>query len=183
MRLFVAVDLSDEVRDRMENVLKTFKDFKGVKAVEKENLHITLMFLGEVPDRRVEIVKEKLKEIKAEPFKIKLKGLGSFPPQGNIRVVWVGVEDDGENLKMLADAVESSLRSLGFRRDKEFVAHATVARVKRLAPSDREKLLRAVERYRDYDFGEMVVENFRLKKSTLTPKGPIYEDLEVYELG
>ena len=60
MRLFVAVDLSDEVRDRMENVLKTFKDFKGVKAVEKENLHITLMFLGEVPDRRVEIIKEKL---------------------------------------------------------------------------------------------------------------------------
>ncbi|WP_457550196.1 RNA 2',3'-cyclic phosphodiesterase [Archaeoglobus sp.] len=183
MRLFVAVDLSDEVRDRMENVLKTFKDFKGVKAVERENLHITLMFLGEVSDRRVEIVKEKLKEIRAKPFKIKLKGLGSFSYQGNIRVVWVGVEDGGENLKMLADAVESSLRSLGFRRDKDFVAHATVARVKKISPSDREKLLRAVERYKDYNFGEMVVENFRLKKSTLTPKGPIYEDVEIYELG
>ena len=108
--------------------------------------------------------------------------MGSFPSQGNIRVIWVGVEEGGENLKVLADSVESSLRSLGFRRDKDFVAHATVARVKRLAPSDRERLLRAVERYKDYDFGEMIVENFRLKKSTLTPKGPIYEDVEIYKL-
>ncbi|ADB58605.1 RNA 2',3'-cyclic phosphodiesterase [Archaeoglobus profundus] len=182
MRLFVAVDLSDEVREKMNNVLKTFKDFKGVKTVEKENLHITLMFLGEVPDRRVEVIKEKLREIKSEPFKIRLKGLGSFPPQGNIRVVWVGVEEGEENLKVLADAVESSLRSLGFKRDKDFVAHATVARVKRLAPSDKERLLKVVEKYKDYDFGEMVVDVFKLKKSTLTPKGPIYEDIEVYRL-
>ncbi len=183
MRLFVAVDLSEDIREKMENVLKIFKDFEGVKAVEKENLHITLMFLGEVPDRRVEVVKEKLRDVKTEPFKIRLKGIGYFPSQSSMRVVWVGVEEGRENLRGLSDMVASSLKSLGFKRDKEFVAHATVARVKRMSSADKERLMRVMEGYKDFDFGEMVVDCFKLKKSTLTPKGPIYEDVEVYSLG
>ncbi len=177
MRLFVAVDLSDEVRERIEDVLRVFKDFKGVKPVEKENLHITLMFLGEVPDRRVEVVKESLKGIKLDPFKIRLKGLGNF----NYRVFWIGVVEGNDYLSFLAKEVENSLKKLGFKRDKDFVAHATVARVKRLNSNDKVRLEKALERFRDYDFGEMVVSNFKLKKSTLTPKGPIYEDVEVYK--
>ncbi len=178
MRLFVAVDLSDDVREKVEKVLNVFKDFRGVKPVEKENLHITLMFLGEVPDRRVDVVKEKLRDIKVDPFRIRLKGLGDF----NFRVFWIGVVEGEERLNLLAREVENSLKSLGFRRDKDFVAHATVARVKKLDRSDREKLVRSLEIFRDYEFGEMLVDNFKLKKSTLTSKGPIYEDLEVYSL-
>lgn len=176
MRLFVAVDLSDDVREKIEDVLRVFKDFKGVKPVEKENLHITLMFLGEVPDRRVEVVKESLRGIKLDPFKIRLKGLGNF----NYRVFWVGVVEGNEYLSILAKEVENSLKKVGFKRDKDFVAHATIARVKRLDSNDRIKLEKALEMFKDYDFGEMVVDSFKLKKSTLTPKGPIYEDIEVY---
>lgn len=177
MRLFVAVDLSEDVRERIEKVLKVFKDFKGVKPVEKENLHITLMFLGEVPDRRVEVVRESLKGIRFEPFKIRLKGLGNF----NYRVFWVGVVEGNDYLSILAKEVENSLKRIGFKRDKDFVAHATVARVKRLNPDDRTRLEKSLESFKDFEFGEMVVDSFKLKKSTLTPKGPIYEDLEVYE--
>jgi len=181
MRLFVAVDVGDEVRDKMEDVLNVFKDFKGIKPVERENLHITLMFLGEVPDRRVEVVKEKLGGVKCEQFKISFKGIGFFPSQ-RFRVVWIGVDEGRERLKELSDSVSNSMRSLGFRRDKEFVAHVTVARVKRIDQSERERLMRAIEKYRDFEFGEMVVDCFKLKRSILTPKGPIYEDLHVYKL-
>ncbi len=176
MRLFVAVDLKDDLREEIEKVLRIFREFRGIKPVEKENLHITLMFLGEVPDRKVDMVKEKLRGIKLEPFKIRLKGLGNF----NYRVFWIGVLEGKDLLSILAKEVENSLKKIGFKRDKEFVAHATVARVKRLNPNDRIKLEKSLESFKDYDFGEMIVDCFKLKKSTLTSKGPIYEDLEIY---
>lgn len=176
MRLFVAVDLKDDLREEIEKVLRIFREFRGIKPVEKENLHITLMFLGEVPDRKVDMVKEKLRGIKLEPFKIRLKGLGNF----NYRVFWIGVLEGKDLLSILAKEVENSLKKIGFKRDKEFVAHATVARVKRLNPNDRIKLEKSLESFKDYEFGEMIVDCFKLKKSTLTSKGPIYEDLEIY---
>jgi len=176
MRLFVAVDLKDDLREEIEKVLRIFREFRGIKPVEKENLHITLMFLGEVPDRKVDMVKERLRGIKLEPFKIRLKGLGNF----NYRVFWIGVLEGKDLLSILAKEVENSLKKIGFKRDKEFVAHATVARVKRLNPNDRIKLEKSLESFKDYEFGEMIVDCFKLKKSTLTSKGPIYEDLEIY---
>ncbi len=183
MRLFVAVDMSEELRERLNELCELVGKFKGVKPVEKENIHITLMFLGEVPDRRVEIVKEKLRDIKAEPFKLHLKGLGFFPSAGQVRVIWVGVEEGKDEISRLADLVGASMKKLGFKRDKDFVAHATIARVKRITAEDKRKLFQALEPYMNEDFGWMDVRDFRLKKSTLTSKGPIYEDLEVYELG
>ena len=182
MRLFVAVDVSDELRERLNEICQLVGKFKGVKPVEKENLHITLMFLGEVPDRRVEVVRERLKEVKMQPFEIHLKGIGFFPSRGQMRVIWVGVEEGREEISRLAEMVGDSMRRLGFKRDKEFVAHATIARVKRITSDDRSKLLKALEPYMDEDFGWMSVRDFRLKKSTLTSSGPIYEDIEVYEL-
>ncbi len=183
MRLFVAVDMSEELRERLNELCQLVGKFKGVKPVERENLHITLMFLGEVPDRRVEVVKEKLREVKAEPFRLHLKGIGFFPSAGQVRVIWVGVEEGKEEISKLADLVGNSMKKLGFKRDKEFVAHATIARVKKIAGEDKRKLLQALEPYMNEDFGWMDVKEFKLKKSTLTSSGPIYEDLEIYELG
>jgi len=182
MRLFVAVDLSEELKEVIGSIAESIGVFKGVKPVEKHNLHITLMFLGEVPDRRVEIVKEQLRSVEMSGFKIGLKGIGFFPSPSSVRVVWVGVEEGKDDLCKLAGEVEKSLKKLGFKRDKEFVAHATIARVKRITPDERDKMLKILNEYLDYDFGTMDVSDFRLKKSTLTPKGPIYEDLEVYKL-
>ncbi len=183
MRLFVAVDMSEEIRERLNELCQLVGKFRGVKPVEKENLHITLMFLGEVPDRRVEVVKEKLREVKTAPFKLHLKGVGFFPSAGQVRVIWVGVEEGKEEISKLADLVGNLMKKLGFKRDKEFVAHATIARVKKIAAEDKRRLLQALEPYMNEDFGWMDVKEFKLKKSTLTSSGPIYEDLEIYELG
>ncbi len=182
MRLFVAVDVSDDLREKIYELCRIVGKFKGVKPVEKENLHITLMFLGEVPDRRVEIVKEMLRDVRMEPFDLHLRGIGFFPSMGQMRVIWVGIDEGKEEISRLAESVGASMKKLGFKRDKEFVAHATIARVKKVTASEKAKIAKALEPYMDEDFGWMKVEDFRLKKSTLTSSGPIYEDLEIYRL-
>ncbi len=175
MRLFVAVDISDELRERIAPVLSQAAKIPGLKAVERENLHITLLFLGEVAERRVAAIEEELSKVAFEPFTIRLRGVGAFPSPASPRVVWVGVDDAGE-LRKLADDVYAKLRKLGFKRDKEFSAHVTVARVKRR----NEDVKRLIESFANEDFGEMVVESFSLKRSILRPQGPIYKDVAVF---
>ncbi|AEA47827.1 2'-5' RNA ligase [Archaeoglobus veneficus SNP6] len=181
MRLFIAVDMSDEVRERIASLEGILKKYRGLKPVENHNIHITLRFLGEVPEVRVGVIKDRLSRIYFPPFKMHLKGIGFFPNANHVRVVWVGVEEGKEEITKLANAVGSEMKKLGFKEDKPFVAHATIARIKRLTPDERRKLLEELNNVED-DFGWMSVEDFRLKKSTLTPKGPIYDDVEIYPL-
>ncbi|MCD6492970.1 MAG: RNA 2',3'-cyclic phosphodiesterase [Archaeoglobaceae archaeon] len=179
MRLFVAVDLENEVREKIYELSKALSSIRGIKTVEKENLHITLKFLGEVSDVKAERIKSQLESIEAEKFKAHFYNIGFFPPKGKIRVIWVGVEEGKENFKDLALKVENSLKKLGFKKDKEFVAHATVARVKK--PINRDELIQVLESFEN-DFGWLNVDKFKLKQSILTQKGPIYKDIRVYDL-
>ena len=103
----------------------------------------------------------------------------NFSVMCKIRVIWVGVEEGKENFKDLALKVENSLKKLGFKKDKEFVAHATVARVKK--PINRDELIQVLESFEN-DFGWLNVDKFKLKQSILTQKGPIYKDIRVYDL-
>ncbi|MBE8540604.1 RNA 2',3'-cyclic phosphodiesterase [Geoglobus acetivorans] len=177
MRLFVAIDISEDIRKELLPLLSLLSGYRGIKPVEPENLHITLKFLGEVNDAKAELIRDRLRQIQLEPFKIRFRGIGFFPNSNYLRVIWIGVEGDG--IYSLAKDVEESMRKLGFKKDKDFKAHLTVGRVKRIGPQDKAKLLKELETY-SREYGEMVVDNFRLKKSTLTPKGPIYEDVEVF---
>ncbi len=180
MRLFVAVDIDDNLRHSFIPLLKLLSSYRGVKAVEPENLHITLKFLGEVNEVNAEKIKDELSKIQFSPFEIEFSGIGFFPNSNYLRVVWVGVSGDG--IYRLAEDVERRMRRLGFKKEKDFKAHLTVGRVKRIDPSSKAKLLRELENY-NKEFGRMTVRNFRLKKSTLTPKGPIYEDVAIYGEG
>jgi 2'-5' RNA ligase len=180
MRLFIAVDVSDDVRESICSVQSAIKQF-NLKAVEKQNIHITLKFLGEVQDSRIEVIKDKLKEIKMNPFRMHFKGIGFFPSAGYIRVIWAGVEEGKEEISKLAEMVEDKMKKLGFKK-QDFVAHATVARVKQISQEERRRLVQELEPYLNNDFGWMSVKDFRLKKSTLTPSGPLYTDLATYAL-
>lgn len=175
MRLFVAVDIDEAIKARIDPLLSKLSALQGVKAVEKENLHTTLIFLGEVEDSKVKEISSALSKVRFKPFEVDLKGVGKFPERGDARVVWIGIEDNG-NLVELAENVYRELKKLGFKRDKEFVAHVTVARVKR-RNKDVEKVVREFE---SSDFGKMTVRDFRLKQSILKPSGPVYKDVEVF---
>jgi len=179
LRVFIAVDIEDPLLlsrlERMKEALVA----TGVpmKPVETHNLHITLRFIGEVDRGSVEEIKDRvLSAIVARPFEVELRGLGAFPGPYRPRVVWVGVSRGAEQLTRIHDEIERGLRGLGFRPDRErFVPHITLARVK--GSRNLSALTRVINEYSDYGFGTMRVGSVRLKKSTLTRRGPIYETL------
>ncbi|QOJ78264.1 RNA 2',3'-cyclic phosphodiesterase [Infirmifilum lucidum] len=182
LRVFVAVKV-----DRPEVVakIKVFQEElerAGLKAkfVEAENLHITLQFIGEIPQEKVQSIKVKLREVRASPFVMELEGVGAFPSLKNPRVVWIGVKRGAEELSQLAHKVSQAILATGVRVEREeFIPHLTIARVK--APLNGEAR-RIIEGNSATLFGEQDVTRFYLVKSTLTPRGSIYTDLAVYQL-
>jgi len=182
MRAFIAIEVSDEVRD---NLLKAQERIGSksakIKFVERENFHVTLKFLGEIDEALAEEVKEALAEIakKHKKHRVRVKGIGVFPNPNYVRVIWAGIEND-EGIKAIARDVEREMRRLGFKKDRDFVAHITIGRVKFIR--DKVELAMALKDLANEDFGEFEVEAIELKKSTLTPKGPIYETVARFEL-
>ncbi len=141
--------------------------------VEPEILHLTLRFLGEVPQQTVERVKEILDVVRFPQFELAFSGVGTFPSLSRINVVWIGITRGQEQLSEIFQQIEPKLRQIGLPADnKGFSPHLTIARVK--SGINREALANAAMKLHNLELGQMPVKYVRLKKSTLTPKGPIY---------
>src|SRR5215212_1807382 len=180
MRAFIAVDVSTiAIAKVQEEILSTTGwDVREIKSVEPRNFHFTLIFLGEISDHDVDSIKEKLSAFQFEPFTITYTGIGAFPNPANARVIWTGVGPEGvQKLTSLANEVVAKMSELGFKADKPFSPHLTFLRAKG-------RPLRATEissKYQERIFGSDRIDKVHLKKSELTPSGPIYSD--VYTIG
>ncbi len=178
IRSFIAIDIEDpEIVSRIIRVQEEIlsSDAK-LKPVERQNLHFTLKFLGDVDEARIELVISTMREVleSFEPFSMHLRGVGAFPRVSRPNVVWIGVDEGRDIFIAMAKELDRSLAKLGFKREKKgFEPHLTVARVKGYS-GDLPEVIRRVS---DVDIGIVHVEEIRLKKSTLTPQGPIYETL------
>lgn len=191
MRLFIALDLPKSLKEILFLLCEQKKVIEGVNIVSKENYHITLKFLGEVSELMIPPITDKLREItrKFNPFFLKISHSGVFPNSQFPRVVWIGVEDD-MTIRKLASAIEESLESLGFKREeKEFKSHITLARVKE--PRNGRYFFDLINRrfkelsisHEDFKNSlKFEVKEFVLMKSTLTPKGSIYDVLQRFPL-
>jgi len=178
IRSFISLDLTDErlldrVTELQQTLLNTGAD---LKLVERENLHLSLRFLGELPPTILQSVTNIIDTITFKPFPIHFHGVGVFPNPRHINVVWIGVREGAEEVSALFNQLEPHLRKLGLPPDqKGFSPHLTIARVK--TGRNREKLAKAVESLSDYEIGVASSGPLRLKKSTLTPRGPVYSTL------
>jgi 2'-5' RNA ligase len=146
----------------------------GVKTVDLDQLHVTLKFLGDTEESVVPKLDEIIRSASdgVAPFAVRLHGSGTFPPKGNVRVVWVGL-DGTEPLAIIAARLESSLEKLGFEPEgRAFKPHLTMARVK--DPRVSGSAIALAEKYATADFGTVSVDRILLKKSVLGPKGPSY---------
>lgn len=174
MRLFLAINLPKELRADLFQIGQGFEDIGKMKAVEEENIHLTLKFLGEAePGQIIDYIKN----IKFEPFEVSLQGLGAFPDKEYVKVLWAGVKKGFEETVSLNETIEKLLP--GFKEEKEFHPHATIGRVKFVR--DKKALGEFFEE-NDKEFGSFKVNSFDLMKSELMFGGPEYEIVKTFTL-
>ena len=181
IRSFIAFDIESvsvlENITRMQKVLaETGAD---LKFVEPQNIHITLRFLGNITPKMVDEIHERMQKIQFIPFDVKLQGVGAFPNLRYPRVVWAGIREGANQLRGIFDQLEPQLRGLGFAPDsKGFSPHLTIARVK--SGRNKAELAKCLQENVNLEFGIVKANCLRLKRSDLTPKGPIYSTLREY---
>lgn len=185
MRAFVAVPVGDAVRDVLVRVQEALRRAEAdVRWVEPANLHLSLKFLGEVSEEQAARLGDLLAaEAPRWPrMALEVAGIGTFPERGLPRVVWAGCRGDVAKLAGLAQAVERAAEQVGVPREgKPFVAHLTIGRVK--SPRNAKRLTAAIGNQREVPVGREEVGRFVLYRSTLTPEGPVYEEVAEFPLG
>ena len=180
VRTFVAVEFPVDFTHIVKEVQENFRELGKMKIVPAELVHVTLKFLGEVDEGKIADIEQSLENISCEPFICLIKGVGVFPSVKKPRVLWLGIEG---NFDPLHKQVECYLEKEGFEPDaREFTAHATIARIRHIPRSNMNQFASIVKRTEDVEFGKFTVDNFRLKKSILTPEGPVYETLREFNL-
>lgn len=184
MRLFISVDLPDALTKAISDVQDRLRDADGLRLVDPAQAHITLKFLGDVDEDRVDDVEDAVEtaidDAAVGPFKTRLSGLGAFPSMDYISVVWVGVDEGADEMTHLQEIIERETTAIGFDpEDHEFTPHVTVGR---LNDARGKELVQRVVREDPTTIGRFRVEQVRLKKSTLTSDGPEYSTVARFGL-
>jgi 2'-5' RNA ligase len=177
-RAFVCVDFPDEVVKEVARIgeLLSKTKFTG-KLTELENLHLTLKFLGEISEGKMNEVREALRGVKMKRFEVKLGRIGIFSYHDKPRIVWIKVL--GKGIRDLQKKVDEVLSECGFVREARFMSHLTVARVKHV--KDLKNFYEYVRNLKVKEI-EFYVSEFRLMKSDLRRMGPVYEEIEGFSL-
>jgi len=174
MRTFVAIEVSDQGVLNSISQVQAELNIKA-KPVEIHNMHFTVQFLGEVSEEMVRKISSELSSLEFTPFSVSFTGIGVFPKPSSPRVIWIGTNEGADELEKLAEMIRMKLSQLGFQPDKKFKPHVTIFRIKNKIEGISNKL----EKFSSYYFGKQTVSEIKLKKSELTPNGPIYTDLLV----
>ena len=187
MRTFIAINLDQEIKNALSQFIGELKacspESRGIKWIRPEAMHLTLKFLGEINEEKIPQIESILKRIseKYEPFPLRIKGTGYFPPKSKTpRVLWVAIEEV-EDLKRLQSNVEDEMESLGFPKERRtFHPHLTLGRVKTF--SGIEETMHFLEKHRDKNFGEMEAKKITFIRSILKPTGAEYSVLSEFKL-
>jgi 2'-5' RNA ligase len=182
LRLFVAIDIPEELRSALGELMKSLRDTcRDSRWARLAGLHVTLKFIGETPSERVEELKSALKNIPPrDPIAMSFRGLGFFPNASRPRVLWAGVEA-GPDLAALANAVEKALNPAGIQQeDRKFSPHLTLARFKESPGVDALQV--AIEKSGPLKFGGATATEVHLYQSVLKPGGAEYTRLATFSL-
>lgn len=177
IRCFIALELSRDAIDEIEEIqgLIRKKGFFYGKFTDPENLHLTLKFIGEIDEQKIEEVKERLKNIKRSKFEVSLGELGFFS-ENVMRILWLKL--NGEQIWALQKEIDEKLKDI-FLKEERFMSHITLARIRKVVKKN--ELIGYIKnlKHRKINF---IVREFCFKKSELKIEGPVYSDLEKYIL-
>ena len=182
MRAFVALEVPEQVLDSLvrfqSEISSTGAD---LKLVERENLHFTVKFLGEINEAQASQACSKMGKLSLKRLNVEVRGAGAFPSAARARVVWVGVARECvQPVSSLAAEVISALDGIGETDERPFQAHLTLGRAR--SPRNLRQLGDLLARNADRTFGVAQLTELKLKSSVLTPKGPVYSDVGVFPL-
>lgn len=177
-RCFFAVELEtkpiiDKITAFQERIVETGG---RIKLVAPENLHLTIKFLGDIDEKILPELQKEAETISLEKFQIEYRGAGCLPSFQRINSIYIDVDKGKEKLVELARVVEEFCSKFDLRKEtRKYKTHLTIGRIK--YPGDKQLLVERIQEQQEELFGEVEVTSFQLKKSILTPKGPIYSDL------
>ncbi len=168
MRCFIGIPLDDIIR---EEIYKLYPDIKNLRFTKKENLHITVKFLGEIQEKRIEKIKNAIVEScnDTTKFKISCNRLSAFPSTASARVVWVNVIEGADIITEIYKTLENNLEKIGFEKEKrQYIPHITIARIK--------NSVNIADYLKKFEINS-VADEIVLYKSDLKPEGPFYTNI------
>ena len=187
IRSFIAMELEDpETINKIQAFYPRLKqNQQDLKTVKPENLHMTVKFLGNIPEplaqKIYKILREEINEdlFQGKTLEYRLKGVGQF---NKYSVLWIKLVGNVQFLQKVKDTIENSLNEkLDIERDKrnKFKPHLTIGRLKKNKINYKtfDSFKNLIQDNKDLEFGMFTINQVKLKKSVLTPKGPIYSDL------
>lgn len=186
VRTFIAVEIDTAVCKQASGVIQRLsKTASEIKWVESENMHLTLKFLGDVSltetNRICNAVAKAVEKI--EPFDLEMATIGAFPNLDRPRTIWLGSDDGIEEMVDLQEAVDQSMKKVGFRLEsRRYQPHLTLGRVKRLGP-DAKVLTELLKKEAYFGAGRTRVDQVIIFSSQLTKSGPIYAPIGTLPLG
>lgn len=183
LRTFIAADFPPDILEKIGEItafLKTQAPMEALKWVSTDNQHLTLKFIGDLPESKLEEVKNALTDaLNAQPsFTISVEGMGAFPNWQNPRVIWLGISHDS-SLNKTHQCIEQALEQAGIAPDRRALnPHLTVARLRRNMQQDSVRLVgKSLSPFKVDTLGSATINHIRLYQSELTPRGPIYTPL------
>jgi 2'-5' RNA ligase len=168
-RLFVAIDLPESTRQMLAAL---DPHVRGVRWTDPAQMHLTLSFLGEVPDETNLVLREKLSAIEFGAFFLSIVGVGTFSAKGAPKIIWIGVGKAHPHLFQIHKRVQEAALAAGLEPElRPWHPHITIARCNDVSAQSLRKFLQVNA---EFDAGMIHVEDFHLYSSKLTPAGPIH---------
>jgi 2'-5' RNA ligase len=188
IRTFIAVEMSPRVIARAAELIDKLRVASNdITWVRPQQMHLTLKFLGDVPDTETPDLCRVVSGVAAEfePFEVTCRGAGAFPNAANPRTLWIGIHDGAEELKQLQAAIDDALKQeLGFAKERRgFHPHLTIGRLKRDSPASRNQLSNLLAEHAQFDADLAVVDEVVTFASFLGRGGPTHDALDHAELG
>lgn len=179
LRTFIAIELPGEIQKKLGEFSESIKNPQDrVTWVSSNNIHVTLKFLGDVPIGDIDSIRDIISAVAKNysSFEAAIKGTGVFPDPRSPRVVWIGIDTGKEKIKNIYMDLEERLASIGIpKEERSFTPHLTLGRVKYI--KDVKRFTEGISKHKEDLFGNFTADSISLIKSTLTPKGSVYETL------
>ena len=187
VRLFVACEVPDDVRDSIGGVIDELRSRSGsaVRWIKPDGVHVTVKFLGEVPVKQLPAIKIAIQEavVGHSPFELELSNIGTFGGREGLRIMWVGIAGDVLRLEALVRAVNAALAVVGFEPERRpFRPHLTLGRVRDEIPTRQRAEIEVAVGKMDVPPSMWRTSHVSLMRSRLTAAGAVYEVLATFPL-